>query len=83
MGKKYCVSVTKEDIKDARGVNNCPMIRAIRRKFNDKDANFGYCQGWAGDVRIKACNTNLTEKFAIDFDAGKKVKPFKFYVKEV
>jgi hypothetical protein len=75
------IVVTEEDIEAGRKFSStlCPVGRAIHREIGHEDYQVGsktlYIEG-----RSRKSSAKIRQ-FILDFDDGKKVKPFKVYIK--
>lgn len=79
------IHVTQEDIdKGVRGSSNsCPIARAIKRETDM--VNFKVLT-WAlynYQHEIICSFSDKTSSFILEYDLGRRVKPFNFYLKEV
>lgn len=76
---KYRIYVTKNDIKNGKRGNcsKCPVALALYRRFPDFKIKVGALIKIGHELlEIK----NRVAFFIHDFDGGKKVKPFSFYI---
>lgn len=87
---KCKVCITKKDIQKATSaVDNCPIALAIRRRFPDtvcvsvQDNGLFFRRVNGGDTLITYDENNSLAIFIRDFDAGKKVKPFHFFIEYI
>jgi hypothetical protein len=84
MKKTKIIKVTQKDINNAPRsseypvAQSCPVALAVNRAFKQK---FGFAEVLTESINIGGTwvpITKKTERFIIDYDCGKSVKPFSF-----